>query len=256
MKRYDRSRDASLDAQGDVIVADLPALRAALRTDGEPPAPTLCSFTLERHQRTLDRASARNLPIRYLGTRPVPARTELYPGREADWALMSLSGDPLFYSNGRRLVVPAAVKRDIDRALEAGIDFDALFIAHELPAGLVRPGQPIPLDLVAPPPPPEMQRYAERTGERSAKVCRMAGQVVLTVAATSLGLIRGAVKAASSAARETATGLGRAALAISSSNVYRDPILFGVNLTGERVGLGEPIGLWYYLTHWYWPSRR
>lgn len=193
-----------------------------------------------RYHRTEYLSDAFNLPIRCIGTGPVFAGTRLYPGADSDWVLLNLTEDPLFYSSGERLVMPGTVIEDLTEVLAAGIDFDAVFIAHELPKDNLKPGQPVPLELIAPPPPPAMSRRLNRLNRMNQMVWN-------------------SLAAAAGTALEATTAVVTAAGTVAATSIMLlasyDPILFGIYLDKEHSVNGHPIGLWYYLSHWTWDSE-
>lgn len=184
-----------------------------------------------RHLEVVEAATREQIDIRFLGYSAVFSGTKLFQGDDSDWALMNLSEDPLFYSNNNKLLVPANVERDIKRIHDAGINFDAIFIAHELPSGKVQPDERIPLSVIAPPPPPEVMG---RVGKRAREVDSFWSGVSSTLRRV----------------RNSTTG----ALSFAAALTMRDPVLFGVLIDNSWQTAGQPVGMWYYLTHWYWPS--
>jgi len=191
-----------------------------------------CPHTLiQQHQRTTALATDKNLPIRFLGYSPIFTGTRVYRGQGCDWALMNLTSDPLFYANGEKLIIPAAAATDIKTAVKAGINFDAMFIAHEIPSGSVKPGESVPLELIAPPPPPQVKQRLEKLDA--------AAETFWQGVVSAIGGILGAAAATASA--------------VAFPLALVDPVLFGVYVNDSWIFNGKPFGMWYYVTHWYWP---
>ena len=202
-----------------------------------------CSIPAElayRYQQTELVSDACNLPIQYMGITPVFDDPRLYSGRESDWVMMNLAEDPLFLDDGPGLVMPAPVIADINRVLEAGVDFDALFIAHEIPRGSLQSGEAVPLDLVAPPPPAGVS-------ERLNRLNRVI-ENVWDGARTTAGFTAKATAATAAGVAVAGIAVARGALALTAL----DPILFGVFLDRKHTVRGQPLGLWYYVSHWTW----
>ncbi|NMC77989.1 MAG: hypothetical protein GYA59_01400 [Chloroflexi bacterium] len=193
-----------------------------------------CPYTLiQQHQKITALATDKNLPIRFLGYSPIFTGTRVYRGQGCDWALMNLTSDPLFYANGEKLIIPAAAAADIKTTVKAGINFDAMFIAHEIPSGSVKPGESVPLELIAPPPPPQVKQRLEKLDTAAGTFWQGVGSAIGSI--LSMG-----------AATATTFALPLAIV---------DPVLFGVYLDQSWLFQGQPIGMWYYVTHWYWPAE-
>ena len=190
---------------------------------------------IERYRRTLYLAEHHNLSLLFLGYAPVFSGIRVYRGRGCDWAMMQLGDDPVYSFHRQRLYAPKPVIEQMERLVQAGIEFDAIFIAHEIPLGSVKPGEPVPLELVIPPPHPEVRRrlsFLESTLIRWWEfVTKVLTGTAKVVAITAMS-----------------TGAGVAALAA------QDPVLFGVQFDAAWQVNGQPVGMWYYLTHWYWPE--
>lgn len=187
------------------------------------------------HNHTLERAQRRRLPLRFLGYAPAFSGTRVYPGANSDWALMNVTEDTLFKAFNNRLPMPKAVKRDLMRVTQAGIDFDAIYVAHEIAPGIVRSGENVPLDLVMPPPPPGFTRRANALGDLTESLWWGVGQFI-TASLLAVGLMP----------------LGAATGTFAAASY--DPVLFGLHIDKARYAQGRPLALWYYLTHWYWPK--
>jgi len=229
------------DSRSLPVAAPAPKLRQTLLTlrigspvpDVQVPPPA----GLLRRFQEVDRISkASRLPIQFLGYRPLFRGSLVYEGRTSDWAIMNLTADPFFQEHNRLLYAPRRVIRDIQKFDSLGLSFDAIFIAHELPKGSVRPGEQVPFELLAPPPPAAVERRLAFLEKNSMSVWKWVERFV------------GAEAKVGAAA---SVGVAVAAIRVAAAVAY-DPILFGVHFDRTwHVGC-EPIGLWYYLTHWYW----
>jgi len=202
-----------------------------------PPVQLLARF------KETDRISTKKrLPVQFCGYRPLFRGSLVYPGRTSDWAIMNLTEDPFFRDHGHLLYAPQHVIKDVQKFDKLGMSFDAIFIAHELPKGSVTPGKPVPFDLIAPPPRARVQRRLSFLEQNAMSVwhsvARLAGAVVKVGAVATAGVATAGVAAAAALAAAAPAGL--------------DPILFGVQFDETWQANGRPIGLWYYLTHWYW----
>ena len=169
-----------------------------------------------------------SLPVTYLGTSPLFSGHRVYCGHDSDWALFNLCDDPLFHDRDG-FPVPSSVLQTLRRIENAGVDFDALFVAHEVKSGAIREGEAPRLESLLPPPPGSMTRLSDQLGKVS--------DALWAVATAPLAL--GATLGAASAIAVAGAGL-----------MTLDPILFGaVVATGRSVAPGEMAG-WFYLARW------
>lgn len=181
---------------------------------------------LKRHNNIEIKTRENNLPVRFLGYNILPNQTCVYPGEKTDWAIMSLKRDPTYYSNGKRMIVPGAVAQQIKNIVNAGVEFDAIYVAHEIPKSSIKPGQDVPIELIAPPAPPEALRRVRKLSSAAEKFWKGIGTAtVATAASFTLPL----------------AFLGTA-----------DPVLFGVNINEEWRMKNIPIGMWYFIARWEW----
>jgi hypothetical protein len=189
----------------------------------------------KRYHETHNLIEGKGLPVRFLGYAPLFSETRVYRGQGCDWAMMYLGDDPVYSFHKNKLYAPPPVIADINNILNAGMKFDAIFIAHEIPTGTVKLGERVPLDLIAPPPSPSVQQRL-RFMENSSKGWWdfVKGSIVNTLVAPTVA--------------------GVTAVGAAAALVARDPVLFGVQFDNNWKVNNQPIGLWYYLTHWYWPA--
>ena len=173
----------------------------------------------QRARHVFHETSALAWPI---GQAPLFEGTLVRPGAGADWVIVNLSDDPL-WTDVERFPVPGKVLRHLKRLCRAGIDFDTLVIAHEVPGGVCRPGEAVRLELILPPPP--------RRALLAARVADVLSRMVWFVAALP--------------------ALSAAAPLVVAARVV-DPILIGAKVRpGARVRPGEWAS-WFYVCHWTW----
>jgi len=248
-----------------------------------PRVPDSVSMPVElasRYQQTQRLISENGLSVPFLGYAPLFTGTKVYSGKDSDWALMNLSSDPLFRTQGNNLYAPLSVVNDVQSVVKVGINLDAIFIAHEIPKGVLKSGEEVPVDLIAPAPSMKVQRrlsFLERTSRAWWKLVTgtSVGAVAVPVAAGAVTVIAGtalvgaaaasaanAVASASAAAeaaaeRSRAAAVHRArvaaeAAAAERARYYYDPALLGVQFDPRWLVNGQPAGLWYFIASWVW----
>lgn len=221
----------------------LPGLILALPQMGIVPRPPLLPQTraaLELDQRfatTQHLASRSGLPVPFLGYSSLFSETRLYPGNASDWVMMPLKNDPLFQEYGQRLYAPEDVRQHLGQLHTAGIEMDGLYIAHEITPGVLRPGDPVPVELLRPTPP----EHIVRRSQVLERTTRQWWDFVAKTVTTSVRVTNTFVQVGAAVAVQGALG------------ILRDPILFGVQYHPDWQFNGRPIGQWYYLTQWDWP---
>lgn len=167
------------------------------------------------------------LPLRLAQYAPIPSGPQLYRGESTEVVVISAADDPLF-TDPDGFPMPKKNLDDLRRIQAAGIQFDDIWVAHELPLGTVQRGSPLTAEMLAPP----TSRQAAETSHRLGKV----GGMLWKMAAFPL-LIAGGL-AVAAAAPVAAIGL--------------DPIIFGLRVTpGRRAVVGEAAA-WVMLTAWAW----
>jgi hypothetical protein len=93
-----------------------------------------------RAREVLARAEATGVAIRFLGYQPLFNGVRAYAGVQHDWVLASAADDPLIRRG--ELAIPKAELRVLRRMLDAGLDCQAVYLAHEIPKGrLALPSQ-------------------------------------------------------------------------------------------------------------------
>ena len=190
---------------------------------------------LDRYQKTQDLATQANLPVQLLGYQPVFSDTKFYHAPNTDWVMMNLSQDPLFQAQDQKLYAPAQARQDLLNLAAAGLVFDAIFIAHEIPQGSALPDGQVPLAALMPPLPHQTaQNLAFLDRSQQGFWHGIAKGTALTFVAP----VQAAVHV-----------LGAAADSLSNSFRY-DPVIFGVQFDPDTQD--QTPALWYHLTDWHW----
>jgi hypothetical protein len=213
--------------------------------------------TIVRHEQTMAIVAQHDFPVTFIGAAPALDGTHLFRGQNTDWALINMAQDPLYTQE--RMPMPERVKRELKGYIRAGMNFEAVFVAHEFEAGRLAPGQPLTIDVIAPPASPGFARRADALSNGAQGMWRALGNAAKGAA----GLLAGGVtvaagvaaSAAASAAAYTATSAATSAAASAafvSTTAGYDPILFGLHVDRSVIVNGRPLALWYYLTHWDW----
>jgi hypothetical protein len=99
-----------------------------------------------------------------MGFSRIADRPQVVTGEETDWLILPADLDPLYLQ--RKLAATPAVRARVTELLNAGIQFDALAIAHEVPVGSYAKVRTIEdlLKLIAPPTPRSLSILATITG--------------------------------------------------------------------------------------------
>ena len=174
---------------------------------------------------------------------PFPAGPVWIDGKGGtDWVVLDARIDPHLAAG--MLAIPRRARRHLVRIDQTGVDFDALLVGHELPAGSVAPydgkgpavlhGQKGPPALASPKelteiigaPPPD--RTALRTVAAADKAIKTIGRVAGQTGAGAQRLLSGAADLFSG-------GL--------------DPVVFGAVAADGPPQPGELVAL-FYLVHW------
>jgi hypothetical protein len=225
----------------EVPEANLALLKRALHIGGlrEMPPQKVAAHLVERHRHTMALAEEHNLPIRFIGLGRLPESFQVFEGPDCDWVLQSVPDDPLYQHRNDHLPVPAAVRTELSRMIEVGVDFPATFIAHAVPTGAMKDKTEVALSQVAPLPHRKVTARLRALDKASTLLLR--GTEAVIKAAAVAGALALPVAAA------VALPLVAAPL------VVLDPILFGVEVVdGWQTETGH-IATWTYLAHWHWP---
>jgi hypothetical protein len=163
----------------------------------------------------------------HLGQGVVFSGTVVVPYPEHDMVTTRLSEDPL-YTQRDRFPIPRKVLNQLKKLQRIGVDFETLFIAHEIPKDTLRSGDPLTLDLVNPPPCPENVAQAEMIGDLS----RITWVSAIAPALPVLGVSKMGVSV--------------------TEAVRRDPILFGLKVQRDSQPKTVSVADWFYLCRWTW----
>ena len=198
---------------------------------------------LERDSaRIVDRARGAGVSITYLGVASLFREPQAYAGAETNWVIA-----PVF--DHSEAVVPRAERRDLQRLVDAGIDFPLVYMAHEIPkdrltlapAAYGQPSAAVNLDRAAaahvvgtPPPPVAAAELANRLGRSSHQI--------LDAMAKALPVAKSMMVAPFTLVGAVLGGLAAGL----------DPIVFGV-IPADRGTPGQPAS-WFILAQWEWPA--
>lgn len=181
---------------------------------------------IERAEQVKYLAAMKGLSFPVLGAAPLFDGLKLVTSTTPAWALYNLSHDPLWQTGS--FPIPAKHLRRLRRLYRAGAEFDALYVAHELPPDFRPEQEHLELSLVAPPPPVAATRLSQRLGRTT--------DGILALYAATLG------KSIKVLALTGAAGL----------LLLRDPILMGTVIPpGINPEPGVP-AVWFLLAAWRW----
>jgi len=188
----------------------------------------------ERKQAIIAQSVQHNLPIRCLGTMLLFSGHRVYPGQRRDWVMINVAEDPLF-NDRDGFPVPGRVLQQLRTIEKSGLNFNAIYAAHEVERGAVREGEPINVVALLPPPPRTTQRLSRWFGR--------VGLGLWSAATLPLGLsiVIGSL---------LVTGLR------TSANIaVLDPILLGAIVSPGRPVVPGEQAVWFYLAHWSFDQR-
>jgi len=168
---------------------------------------------------------------------PLFSGLRVYQGQRYDWVLVNLAEDPLFHDRDG-FPVPRRILDHLGTVERAGVDFDALYLAHEMEKGRIREGEQLTADALLPPPPRSVERLSHQLGKASGALWAVAAAPLV------VSLVAGAAVGA-------AALMAAPALAVAGASCMSlDPILLGTKVApGKPVRPGEP-ACWFYLAHW------
>lgn len=161
-----------------------------------------------------------------LGVAPLFEDVKLLTQTRPNWAFYNVSHDPLWQTG--RFPIPRRHLRRLKRLYHGGIEFDALYVAHELPPDFDPETDYLDLSLIEPAP-----------SEGSIRLARTFGVVSDAVVKTYAATVRKPVQALA-AARRTDLAL------------LTDPILMGAIVSP---GVNPEPGMqamWFLLAAWRW----
>lgn len=237
-----------LNALRRALPADLPEhhrppLLEAFHTDTVVPQDVIAgpsSFLWRRFRDTLSKAQQAQLPVKYLGYGPLFSEPQLISGRQRNWVVMPVEVDPMFHRYGR-FYAPQEVLTCLNTMVEAGIDFDAIYVAHEIPKHVPRERWE---EAILPAPCPKVRRRLHTLERWMSRWWRV---VTLTP------VIRRIAAAVASAADLLAADPYTSLLPATRR---ADPILLGVLTDKPCKPDGHSMGMWFYLSHWHWPVQQ
>jgi hypothetical protein len=181
-----------------------------------------------RQQDVMTRSRRDKLGVRYACTMPLFRGYRLHRAEQRDWVFVNLRDDPLF-ADPDGFPVPRAVLQRLRRLRASGLEFDAIYVAHEVAPGTVPARGSLSREMLLPPPAAAARRQARALGQVSRGLWMAA-----TLPLLASGLVAGLL--AVGAAAPVLAGL--------------DPILFGALVDPRRTAAaGEPAAL-FYLDHW------
>ncbi len=220
-------------------VSDSPALGSCtcVKPIAKPPSTDLIPATWGQPPTVKDPLTSRALQVQavagplvtFLGAVQVPSGPVLLDGRgDTDWIVLDTRLDT--HLAQRQLAIPRGPRRHLEKIVDSGAQFDALFIGHELPAGTVAKsavdGKGNDIDSLLGDPP----------------VDRSAAKAVTAIRTTIDGLKATAVLLgkATAAAAVVAAGALDGAL---------DPVVLGVVTADGKAMPGDRAAL-FHLVHW------
>jgi len=167
-----------------------------------------------------------HVDVPMLGVAPLFDGVRLVTRTRPNWALYNLSQDPLYLAG--KFPIPRRDLHRLQQMKRAGIQFDVLYLAHELPADFCAGQDRLELSLFVPQPPLAATRLAEGLGRGADGIV----STCLALTVKPLGVLASA-------------GAGVAA-------VLRDPVLMGTVLPeGVDPEAGMP-AVWFLLAAWRW----
>lgn len=166
---------------------------------------------------------------RPIGVRTIPAGPVGLSVDATDWVVVSIEDDPLFERGA--FVAPDAVIERLRRLDAAKVQFDRVFVAHEVPAGTLKSGAPLT--------PSELERLIPDAAPHPRAEATLRACTRLTSAAAAVTLAPLAI----------ASILPAAAVAAVGSAIALDPALMGVVTATGRAEAGE-LGAWFLIAAW------
>jgi len=197
-------------------------------------------LTLERQvPRVLDQAKQANVGVEYIGISDLFEDARVYSGEETDWMFAPADEHESF-------IVPRTQRHELERLLDVGLRFPMVYIAHELPKGLLpgsggaNPGMALgPLDrqtaaglVSSVPPPSDTVEVSEQLNERTGRLLHTMRRALPVIGAFAISPVR-------------LVGTALAALP-----TLLDPIILGA-IPAISTRSGDPAA-WYVLTRWEW----
>ncbi|MBC7264769.1 MAG: hypothetical protein H5T64_10520 [Chloroflexi bacterium] len=200
------------------------------------PRPPVDPALYERARSVVALSLEADLPVLQLGTMPLFSGHRVYCGEYRDWVLVNLAEDPLFHDRDG-FPVPKRILRHLRAMQKAGVEFDALYVAHEVEKGRIREGG-VTAEVLMPSTPKPVARLSGWLGTAARVTWGLAAAPLAASAVVSAAVAAGAVAVAP------------ALMALGAACLTLDPILLGaVVAPGRPVEEGET-AYWFYLAHW------
>lgn len=166
------------------------------------------------------------IPVPVLGTAPLFEDVKLVTQTRPNWAFYNVCHDPLWQTG--RFPIPRRHLHHLKGLYNSGIEFDALYVAHELPPDFDPEADHLDLSLIEPAP-----------SNRSVKLAHTVGVVSDAVVKTYATVVRKPIQMLA-AARENGVAL------------LTDPILMGA-LVSPGVNPEPGVqAMWFLLAAWRW----
>jgi hypothetical protein len=134
-----------------------------------------------RQQRALAKAARAKLHLYRVGYMPLFTGHRVYQTTQTDWVVLNVAEDPLL-QHPDKFPIPRKPRAQLQVLLDAGIEFDAIFIAHEVAPGSVREDLPLPLAAILPPPPKETLALTEKLGNVSSALWNLPTRLMQSAA--------------------------------------------------------------------------
>ena len=171
-------------------------------------------------------STANGISVPRLGAAPLFDGVRLITHTTPNWAFYNLSHDPVWATGS--FPVPRQHLRRLKRLYRVGVEFDALYVAHELPANFHHEEDLIELEWIKPSPPATALRLSQNLGFA-------ADRIISFYAA----LIAKPVKAL-------------AVVGDMRLRILQDPVLMGAIVSpGVNPEEGVP-AIWFLLAAWKW----
>jgi hypothetical protein len=171
--------------------------------------------------------------VRPLGFHPLFNHIRLIEAPQSDWLIFPMGKDPI-YRQGN-FPVPRKVLKHLRSVDGSGANFDALYIAHELPKNLIKQSDETAiLRAIAPAPPRDV-------AELSAKLGRI-----------SVGTLLGAFNIPWMEVAKTGLALG--AVVATAPLLILDPVIFGAITLRRPARVGDP-SFFFILASWEWETE-
>ena len=193
----------------------------------------------------LDRLeTARVDGVQPLGIYPLFSLPRMVIGQDRDWLIMSMDSDPDYQRS--QFPIPSDVRRHLTMIANASVDFDRLYVAHELPKGILDPSATtvfLPSTFITPP--HDLVQRSAKQG--SAATNALLADLLPTAAVFALGTVGAAVVVAAGAVAAAGVGIG---LALATAlPLALDPVLFGAITENGSIEDGEP-AMFLVLAQW------